>query len=692
MSSIQTVLNIHDGMSAPLLQINMALNTVISSFETLHRVSSNAINADNIINARDQLTDFEGDLDAIIQRLQQAGNQQEQFNSRVSEGTSIFSRFLQSVGALAMASKAIDLVTGAVDGAISRYDTLHNFPMVMQQMGYSSESASLAIDRLSDGISGLPTALDEMVDKTQRISTLTGDLNYATETTLALNNAFLSSGSSAENVSRGMEQYIQMLSSGKVDMMSWRTLQETMPYALNKVAESFGYTGASAQNNLYKALQKGNVTFDQFNGKLIELSNVTGGFAEVALTATEGVNTAWANLKTGVDRGVADIVASIDNSLENTAFGGIEGMIVNLSDNINSMLLIMANGISSLVEPAVQVLDTMAKAGGFVADNWSNIGPIFYGVAAAIGVYTSATWAHTIAQVALNTALWSSPLTWIAIGIGTIVAAIYLIVNEYNKWTDSTVSATGIIGGIFFTLGAFIMNNFVVPMHNALVAISNFIANVFRDPVGAVEVLFFDMAQNIIGQILNIAQGIESLINKIPGMKVNITSGLDSLYGNIEKASQQAKDESGWVEVVKKMDYIDYEGSFKKGYGYGQVLEEKISSFSLDDIFKNKEAKSNQKELDYSGYSGAGAGISDNIGRIADDTSTIKNSVSVTNEELTYLREIAEKEAVNRFTTAEIKINMNNNNNISSGTDFDGVVDHLESELNRALKTAKEGA
>src|SRR5699024_5551036 len=204
----------------------------------------------------------------------------------------------------------ISMITASFDKAISRVDTLNQFPRVLQQMGYSADEANASTARLSEGIQGLPTTLDGIVGSTQRLVTIFGDVDLATESALALNNAFLASGASQADASRGLEQYTQMLSAGKVDMQSWRTLQETMPYALNETAKAFGFTGKSAQNDFYKALQNGEITFDEFNSKLIELSNGTGGFAEVALDASKGIATSWQNIQTAIATGVANVISA----------------------------------------------------------------------------------------------------------------------------------------------------------------------------------------------------------------------------------------------------------------------------------------------------------------------------------------------------------------------------------------------
>src|SRR5690625_1420676 len=181
-----------------------------------------------------------------------------------------------ALGVVALAYKGIDMVKQSLDGAIDRYDTLNNFPRVMEQIGFDAETSQKAIDKLSDGIQGLPTTLDSVASTAQNIAIMTGDLDGAVDTTLALNNAFLASGASSADAERGLQQYVQMLSRGEVDLDSWKTLQETMGVALTRTAESFGFAGKSAKMDLYDALKEGHITFDEFNAKLIDLSNETG--------------------------------------------------------------------------------------------------------------------------------------------------------------------------------------------------------------------------------------------------------------------------------------------------------------------------------------------------------------------------------------------------------------------------------
>src|SRR5699024_10568868 len=172
----------------------------------------------------------------------------------------------------------------------------------------------------------------------------------ATETTLALNNAFLASGSSSADASRGLNQYTQMLSKGEVDMQSWRTLQETMGVALNDTAKAFGFAGESAQNDLYAALKDGTITFDQFNEKIIELDQGVGGFAERALIGSAGIATSMQNIKTAITTGVANSIQAVNDAMEAGGFGSI-------SENLDKVKVAVQGAFSRMIEnigPAVE--------------------------------------------------------------------------------------------------------------------------------------------------------------------------------------------------------------------------------------------------------------------------------------------------------------------------------------------------
>src|SRR5690625_4171568 len=209
---------------------------------------------------------------------------------------------------------------------------------------------------------------------------MTVDLYGAVDTTLALNNAFLASGASTADAERGLQQYVQMLSKGEVDLQSWRTLQETMPFALRETAEAFGFTGERATSDFYDALKAGDITMSEFNDKLIELDQAQGGFADTAQTASGGIKTAWTNMKTWVVMGVADILEDIDDALGGT--GSIEGAINALKPVVqgvfgwiaNTAIPAVANAIKFLIDIFYNAKEAVVE---WVGDNESGLSSLW---------------------------------------------------------------------------------------------------------------------------------------------------------------------------------------------------------------------------------------------------------------------------------------------------------------------------
>lgn len=269
-------------------------------------------------------------------------------------------------------TKAVSGLTSNLGGAISRYDTLKQFPKTMELMGFKTEETEKASKKLVDAIDGLPTTLDGITKNAQNIALITGNLDKATDTTIALNNAFLMSGSSTADAERGLQQYVQMMSAGKVDMQSWRTLLDTMSPALTKVAESFGYTGESAKTDLYEALQSGKITFDDFNTRMIEMNNgmdIAGehfeGFAALAKTSSQGIGTSIENLKTTVTKQMANTIKAFDD-----AGLSIAGSIDTVKSKINELMTnfigndkVKASGaFTALVDAGLKAKDALVDS------------------------------------------------------------------------------------------------------------------------------------------------------------------------------------------------------------------------------------------------------------------------------------------------------------------------------------------
>lgn len=277
------------------------------------------------------------------------------------------------VGITKAIGATMNVLSSSFDGAINRFDTMQSYPKVMKSLGFSIEKSQKSVAKLNQSVQGLPTNLADVVTTSKSLAAVTGNIDKATDTTIALNHAFLASGSSSEDASRGLQQYSQMLAKGTVDMQSWRTLQETMAPALTKVAKKLGITSGNA-NELYDALQNGTITFDQFNDAMIECDTETGGFAETALEASKGVKTSMTNIKSAVQNLEQGFLSAMNNMLKSKAMGGLVDNLEKIKSKIydfrNSIMESKDDGLTWDFKPGV--LENVSKAMDWLADRANN--------------------------------------------------------------------------------------------------------------------------------------------------------------------------------------------------------------------------------------------------------------------------------------------------------------------------------
>lgn len=287
-----------------------------------------------------------------------------------------------ALGLVKIASKAFEVLKNSVSGAVDRFDTLQKYPKVMKALGFSTDDSKKSVDKLAKGIDGLPTKLDEVVSTAQRMTAITGNMDKSTDATIALNNAMLASGASTDAAARGMDQYLQMLSTGTVDLESWKTLQETMPIALQKVAEAFGYTGESAQRDLYDALKKGDIVFSDFQDKLIELGTGTGDLAALAKENSLGIKTSFSNMGNAVVKGMANVIAKADELSQALTGKTIAQNLDSTKELINSAF----DEVLKIMDEVIAHSDEVKKAFEILADvAWALVPAL----AAATGAYAT---------------------------------------------------------------------------------------------------------------------------------------------------------------------------------------------------------------------------------------------------------------------------------------------------------------
>lgn len=344
------------------------------------------------------------------------GNQAgQQFGNQFSAKAAVLAGAVAGVAQAAM-QKAMSAIGNSLGDAVSRVDTLARFPTVMQNLGYSADEARQQVDRMAKSVIGLPTSLDQITNLAMRLAPVSGSLKGATDTALAFNNAVLAGGGPTYRQADAIEQFSQMLSKGKPDMMAWRTLQEAMPATLSQTAKALGITSGNTLE-LYNQLQSGKISFEEFTGAIVDLNSegLPGfkSFAEQAKDSTSGIATGMQNAQTAITRGIAKILTAIGQ--KNVSEG-----IANIGKAFETAL----GAIATAVPPTLNVLKSIF---GFIIANKDIIMPIVVGITAMVAAFKlwqAVTTAVAVAQGILNVVLAANPIGLIILAVVGLVAAL----------------------------------------------------------------------------------------------------------------------------------------------------------------------------------------------------------------------------------------------------------------------------
>lgn len=369
-----------------------------------------------VLSARDG--GFSSSMNSAVKSL---GN----LDSGSKSATKSITAIAVGMGAVQVASKVFGVLANSMDSAISRFDTMQRYPKVMSALGFSAEESTTSVNKLADGIDGLPTKLDDVVSTAQQMTAITGNMDKSTDATIALNNAMLASGASTSDAQRGLQQYIQMLSTGTVDLQSWKTLQETMPIGLQKTAEAMGFVGETAQRDLYAALKDGTVTFREFQNKLIDLGTGTGELAKLAKVNSEGIATSFGNLKNAAAKGIATVITSFDTLSKKVTGKNIAQNLDSLKGAVNTTFKVIGKSI----EATAPVLELAADGMKFVASQGDILIPVLSGVAAGFMAWKTIS--------AINTIIAQTDALMVAAGMSGKALTIMTQAN-----TAATVTAT----------------------------------------------------------------------------------------------------------------------------------------------------------------------------------------------------------------------------------------------------------
>lgn len=584
MSSMETAIALTDHASAPLYQISTAVQTVTRELELLRVVSGNAFNTSAFEAARVKLTEQLVPIEQIASATNEAAEKQQEHNDKMEKGTSLAGKLADKVKALVGKYANLSTVKNVLgmsdeltqtmthlDTIVIRYNELNGTMQTttdLSRMIYQSAQSSRT------SYLGAAEAVAELGNRAQNAFSSTEEMVGFAE---LANKQFAIAGLSANESSAAFSQLSEAMGDG---VLSGNELSGIFKQAPNLVQTLADYMGAPTEQ-ISELASQGQITADIMkNAMFAAQDEINARFESMPMTWGQ----VWTMFQNGVLVAFQPVLQRI-NELAN-------------SGELQTCVTGVLNVLSGVGAIALEVVDTLAAGGAWIVDHWSMIAPIVYTVAAAIAIlgtavggYKAVTAIATITQTVFNAALLACPLTWILLLVIAVVVQFYLLIYMINKATESTISATGIIMGTFALLFTNLINTFVIPVQNVFAFLANFIGNLFNDPVVAVKVLFYDMALTVIGYISSMASAVETLINKIPGVTVDITSDLDNFYNELEAAQRKIKEDSGWTEYVKKWHYLDPEAAFDKGYDWGQGIENRVKSFLVDQMIINSRRK-----------------------------------------------------------------------------------------------------
>lgn len=455
------------------------------------------------------------------------------------------SSILKATGITKAFSMTMDLVKGSTDQAVSRLDTLNQFPKVMSNLGIGAEDAQASIDKMSEKLQGLPTTLDDGAMAVQRFTSKNGDVKKSTDMFLALNNAILAGGASSEIQSSALEQLSQAYAKGKPDMMEWRTIQMAMPAQLKQVANAMGYINA---DQLGADLREGNVSMDEFMAT-IEKLNVEGinglaNFEQQARNSTGGIQTSITVMKSRVAQGMAELIKSVDVGLKD--FGGLSGVFTTIGDTLKSALKSLAPYVVSTIQFLGNNLPTIISALKIIAPIVLAIASAFKIYSATVKIITTVTKIWTVAQALLNGTLLLNPIGLIVVAIVALIAIMVLLYNKC-EWFRNLVNAifTYVINGVkqiwsaiqpFVSFVISVVKQIIVALQPVIEWIVNFVKQyiqVYITMVIAYINLVVAVIKGIVNIVITVVKGIINAVKSVINFAKSIPSKVQNLVSRI---------------------------------------------------------------------------------------------------------------------------------------------------------------
>ena len=701
--------------------VNVGADNANAELEQLRMQLNQAIQEQNSLNQAMQNMDVSAANDAYLRLSQTVGNTERYIRDNVDEQ----GRFNQEISA---GTQQANELTNTIKRAVAAY--------------ISIQSVGKALN-ISDELVQTTSRLNMMNDGVQTTAELV-NMVYA-----AAQDARGSFSQMADVVARFGNNAKDAFSSSEEVVAFADLIQKQMTIAGASTQEA-----ANAELQLSQALGSGVLRGDELNSIFEQAPNLIQNIADYLDVPIGKIREMAADGELSADVVKAAIFSAADDinskfnempmtwgqiwqSMQNTALIAFQPVLQRLNDLANSeafqtFIQGAIEAMATLANILLNVFEVAASVGAFIGDNWSIIAPIIYGVIAALGAYLAImgivnaitaisaaidatkaaadalaagqTFLWTVQQYGLNAALAACPITWIIVLIIALIAIIFAVCNAIAKMTGIANSGFGVItGGVnvviqFFKNLGLTVANIALGIGNAIAALASNMMTAFHNAICSVQSWFY----NLLSTALSVIEGICSALNKLPFVEFDY-SGISSAADDYAaKASEAAGNKEDYQSISDAFNegFTTFDAfqdgwasdAFNAGAAWGDGIADKVSNFSLSDVFGQTDIPN---VGDYtSGFNDAiaNSGVGDSIGNIDDNTGKIKDSLDVTEEDLKYLRDIAEQEAINRFTTAEINVDMSGmQNTVNSGDDIDGFMTKLTDSVNEAVDNMTEG-
>lgn len=700
--------------------VNVGADNANAELEQLRMQLNQAIQEQNSLNQAMQNMDVSAANDAYLRLSQTVGNteryirdnvdEQGRFNQEISAGTQQANELTNTIKRAVAAYVSIQTVGKALNISDELVQTTSRLNMMNDGVQTTAELVNMVYAAAQDARG----SFSQMADVVARFGNNAKDAFSSSEDVVAfadlIQKQMRIAGASTQEAANAELQLSQALGSGVLRGDELNSIFEQAPNLIQNIAD---YLDVPI-GKIREMAADGELSADVVKAAIFSAADdINSKFNEMPMT--------W---------------GQIWQSMQNTALIAFQPVLQRLNDLANSeafqtFIQGAIEAMATLANILLNVFEVAASVGAFIGDDWSIIAPIIYGVIAALGAYlaimgivnaitaisaaidatkaaadalaTGQTFLWTVQQYGLNAALAACPITWIIVLIIALIAIIFAVCNAIAKMTGIANSGFGVItGGVnvviqFFKNLGLTVANIALGIGNAIAALASNMMTAFHNAICSVQSWFY----NLLSTALSVIEGICSALNKLPFVEFDY-SGISSAADDYAaKASEAAGNKEDYQSISDAFNegFTTFDAfqdgwasdAFNAGAAWGDGIADKVSNFSLSDVFGQTDIPN---VGDYtSGFNDAiaNSGVGDSIGNIDDNTGKIKDSLDVTEEDLKYLRDIAEQESINRFTTAEVTINQTNNNNVSSDTDLDGFITALDDAMGEAIDEVTNG-